>query len=238
MCWILWSNRISEIRNNSVSDILDSGHLPPVFHILELVTTTELSEPPEQFTDRKRFQSLASNFISPRIEINSGTETDKAAREFTASSASAYRLSTSQVKLDELNHDPGLDRLLEHKKRLRKLWQETRGPECKRALNRLSETITRKARKRAPKHWETKTANVQVASGNMTPGEVSHEQRWTKGTNCHSASFRTFHPSEKVHTTADSLEKQFTPRDVCDDSHKRQLEAGLGWTGLDWYSVD
>jgi hypothetical protein len=34
-----------------VSDILDSDHLPIVFHILEHVTTKELSEPFEKFTD-------------------------------------------------------------------------------------------------------------------------------------------------------------------------------------------
>jgi hypothetical protein len=37
------------------------------------------------------------------IEINSGVEADKPALEFTAFIASAYRLSTSKVKLSELN---------------------------------------------------------------------------------------------------------------------------------------
>jgi hypothetical protein len=73
MCWILWSIGI-------VSDILDSGHLPIVVHILDQVRTTKFSESTEKFKNWERFQSLVSDLISPRIEINSGVEADKAAR--------------------------------------------------------------------------------------------------------------------------------------------------------------
>jgi hypothetical protein len=149
MCWILWSTKIS------ASDILHPDHLPIVFHILDHVRTTELSEPLEKFTDWERFQNLASNLVSPRIETNSGIEADKGALEFTASIASAYRLSTSKVKLSELNSDiPSLDRLLKHKKRLRKPWQETRDPVCKKAFNWISKTIRHMTRKRAFERWE------------------------------------------------------------------------------------
>jgi hypothetical protein len=53
----------------TVPDIVDSQHLPVVFHILDHDKTVE---PLEKFTDWEQFQSLASNLISPRIEINSG----------------------------------------------------------------------------------------------------------------------------------------------------------------------
>jgi hypothetical protein len=68
-----------------VSDILDSDHLPIVFHIQDHVKISNLSEPVEKFIDCEQFQSLASELIAPRIEINSGVEADKAARDFTAS---------------------------------------------------------------------------------------------------------------------------------------------------------
>jgi hypothetical protein len=56
-----------------------------------------------------------------RIEINSGVEADKAACNFTASIASAYRLATSKVTLSDTNNDiPGLDRPVKHKLSLRK----------------------------------------------------------------------------------------------------------------------
>jgi hypothetical protein len=113
--------RVSDVI---VSNILDSDHLPIVFHILHHVEIRNLSEPVEKFTDWELFQILASKLISPRIEINSGVEADKAARDFTESIASAYRLSTSKVTLLDINIDiPGLDHLLKHKRRLRKLWQ-------------------------------------------------------------------------------------------------------------------
>jgi hypothetical protein len=100
------------LSNVIVSDILDSDHLPIIFHILDHVRTKNVSPPLEKITDWDRFQSLASNLISPRIEINSGAEDDKAGRAFTASLASAYRLSTSKITLSELNsYPPGLDRV-------------------------------------------------------------------------------------------------------------------------------
>jgi hypothetical protein len=113
------------------SDVLDTDHLPVVFHILRHARTRKLSKPTGKFTDWERFQSLASDLVSPRIQINSGVEADKAARDFAASIALAYRLSTCKVTLSDLNSDvPGLDRLIKHKQRLRKLWHETRDAGC------------------------------------------------------------------------------------------------------------
>jgi hypothetical protein len=49
-----------------VSDILDSDHLPIMFHILDHVRTKQISKPLEKFTDWERFQSLASNPVAAR----------------------------------------------------------------------------------------------------------------------------------------------------------------------------
>jgi hypothetical protein len=70
-------------------DILDSDHLPIAFYKLDHVKTKNFSEPAEKFTDWEGFQSLASDLISPRIEINSEEEADKAARDFKTYTASA-----------------------------------------------------------------------------------------------------------------------------------------------------
>jgi hypothetical protein len=104
--------RVSDVI---VSDTLHSlsDHLPILFHIVDRVKIRNIPEPIENFTDWDQFQSLSSELVSPRIEINSGVEADKAARDFTASIASAYRLATSKVTLSVINNDiPGLDRLL------------------------------------------------------------------------------------------------------------------------------
>jgi hypothetical protein len=61
--------RLSEVI---VSDVLDSDHLPILFHILDHVTIRNLSEPIEKFTDSERFQSLFSDLVSPRIQIKRG----------------------------------------------------------------------------------------------------------------------------------------------------------------------
>jgi hypothetical protein len=86
-----------------VSDILDSDHLPIIFHIMDHDKNRNLSEPIENFIDWEWFQSLVSDLISPRIEINRDEEADKAASDFTASIALAYMLSTSKVTLSDLN---------------------------------------------------------------------------------------------------------------------------------------
>jgi hypothetical protein len=49
--------------DSTVSDILDSDHLPVVFHILGPVKTRNISEPVEKFTNWERFQGLASELI-------------------------------------------------------------------------------------------------------------------------------------------------------------------------------
>jgi hypothetical protein len=77
--------RLLDVR---VLDIMDSDHLPNMFCILEFW------DPVEKFTDWEWFQSLASALVSPRREFNSCVEADKAARDFAASIASAYMLST------------------------------------------------------------------------------------------------------------------------------------------------
>jgi hypothetical protein len=80
-----------------VSDVLDSDHLRILFHIMDHVTTRNLSEPIEKFTEWERFQSLASDIVSPRAQINSEVEANKAACDFTASIAPGYRLASYKL---------------------------------------------------------------------------------------------------------------------------------------------
>jgi hypothetical protein len=64
-------------------------------------------------SDWVRFQSLTSDLISSRIKINSEVEANEEELDFTASIASAYKLSTSKVTLPDINNDhPGSDNLL------------------------------------------------------------------------------------------------------------------------------
>jgi hypothetical protein len=151
------------VPDDIVSDVLDSDYLPVLFHILDHVKIRNRSVPIEKFTDWNRFQSLASQLISSRIEISSAVEADKAACNFTASIASAYRLATGKVTLSDINNDiPGLDRLLKHKRRVRKLWQGTRDPACKTAVNWAKKSIRRMTRRKAFERWETKINNIEV----------------------------------------------------------------------------
>jgi hypothetical protein len=138
--------RLSEVI---VSDVLDSIHLPILFHILDHVTTRNFSDMIEKFTDWGLFQSLASDLVSRRVQINSGVEADKAAREFTASIASENRLPTSKITVSDLNSGlPALDLTLKHKQRLRKLWHETRDPAYKTAVNWVTKTIRQITRRK------------------------------------------------------------------------------------------
>jgi hypothetical protein len=89
----------------------------------------------------ERFQSLASELISPKIEIKSGVEADRAARDFTASTVSAYRLSTRKIILSDINNLPGLDRWLKYTQMLQQMRQETSDPACKMAVNWVIKTF-------------------------------------------------------------------------------------------------
>jgi hypothetical protein len=114
------------VSDITVSDILDAEHLPVLFHIPDHISARDILAPVEIHADSERFRSLASEFISPRIQIDTVDEAQKAACNIEASIASAYQLSTRKITLSELNNElPKLDILLQLKHRLRKLWHET-----------------------------------------------------------------------------------------------------------------
>jgi hypothetical protein len=94
-----------DVRLSEVLDIMDSNHLPIMFCILDHIKAREILDPVEKFTDWERFQSLASALVSPTVEINSCIEADNAARNFAASIASAYRLSTNTKTISDRNRD-------------------------------------------------------------------------------------------------------------------------------------
>jgi hypothetical protein len=161
-----------------------------------------------------------------RIEINSGIEVDNAARAFKASIASAYKLSTSKITLSELNNDlPGLDRLIKYKKRMRKLWQETRDPGCKTAVNRVSKAIRRMIRKKALEQWESKLANTELTPQAIWPKSLTNRDGPRAPTVIHDLLGLKYHPVDKANAIADCLENQFTPHDLCDENHERRVEA-------------
>jgi hypothetical protein len=140
-------------------------------------------------------------------------EADKAARDFTASIASAYTLLTHKATLYNLNNNlPGLDRLLREKQRLRKLWQETRDPACKAAVNWVSRAIRKMTHKKAIERWETKLGNCEVTPQAVWPiAKCLLRRNGPKAPNAiHGPSGLKFYPEDKANAIADCLEKQFT----------------------------
>jgi hypothetical protein len=154
----------------TVSHILDSDHLPILFHNVDHVSARDILAPVESHTDWERFRGLVSDLISPRIQIDTADNADRAACNFAASVASAYRLSTRKVILSELNNElPELDRVLQLKRRLRKLWHETRDPACKTAVHWVTKTIRSMTRRLALERWETRISNCEVTSQAIWP---------------------------------------------------------------------
>jgi hypothetical protein len=205
------------VPDNIVFHVLDSDHLPIVTHLLDHVQNRNLSEPIQEFTDWE--------LISPRIEINSVVEADLAARNFAASVASGFRLSTSKITLSDINNDlPSLDPFIKQKQRLRRLWQESRDPACKRAVNWVSKSIRRITRKKAIKWWETKICKCEVTPKSIWPIAKSFLKRdGPRAPNAiHGASGLKFHPSEKAKAITDCLEIQFTPHGFSEENHEQQ----------------
>jgi hypothetical protein len=81
----------------------------------------------KKFTAWERFQSFASELISSRLEINTGVEADKAACDFAASVASAYRLSTSKVTLSDINGSSRLRSYVKVKAETKKIVSRNQG---------------------------------------------------------------------------------------------------------------
>jgi hypothetical protein len=97
-CSILFAQQypVSEV---TASESLKSDHLPVFLHLLDHIRTRNFLYPVDNFTFWEQFQSLVSELISPTAPINSEEEAYKATRDFTVSIASAYRISTSKIKL-------------------------------------------------------------------------------------------------------------------------------------------
>jgi hypothetical protein len=157
------------------------------------------------------------------VQINSCIEADKAARDYTASIASAYRLSTKTTAISD--HSRSLERLRE-KKGLRKLWQETRDPACKTAVNWVTKTVRRTVRKRALEGWETKTENCEVIPQAIWPIAKSFTKRGgpEAPTAIHSPLGPPFYSKDNANLIANCLENLFTPHNVCDTDHERRVE--------------
>jgi hypothetical protein len=133
-------HRNVQISDVTVSDVLASYYLPTLFHNLESVSARDISVPVEIHTDWTRFRSLTSDLISPRTQIDTSDEAERAGCIFAASIASAYRLSTGNIILSEIKKElQELDRLLQLEQRLRNLWHETMDPACKTAFKWVAE---------------------------------------------------------------------------------------------------
>jgi hypothetical protein len=153
-----------------------------------------------------------SEVISLNIHIHSYNEADKAARDFATSVASTYRISTRRTKIwDQECEIPGLDCLLKNKRKLSKLWQETRDPACKTAINCVIRYIRRMFQKRALEIWETKLANCEVTPQAIWPIEISlAKSSWPKApSEIHGPLGPIFYPIDKDNIITHCLEDQF-----------------------------
>jgi hypothetical protein len=113
-----------------------------MFSFLDPDRTRETLDSVEKLTDCELFQSLASELISPNIQIHSSSEADKVSRGFAAPVALAYRLSTRKTTILYQKYEiHGLDRLFKHIRNLRILLQETRYPPWKTTVNLVTENI-------------------------------------------------------------------------------------------------
>jgi hypothetical protein len=141
-----------------------------MFSILDPVRMKEALDPVEKLTDWELFQCLASELISPNIQIHFSNEADKRAHDFAASIALACSLSTRKITILDWKYEIlALNPLLKHKSKLRKLWQETRDLACKTAVNWVSWNIRRTVWKRALERCETKLTNGKVTPQAIWP---------------------------------------------------------------------
>jgi hypothetical protein len=114
-----------------------------------------------------------------------------------------------------------------YKKRLRKLWHETRDPDCKTAVNWASTGIRRLTRKQALEQWETRlehTATTPHAMWPIAKSPINRDSPRTP-TAIHGTLGLTFQPTDKANAIAYYLQNQFTPHDLCDENLERRVKA-------------
>jgi hypothetical protein len=70
-----------------------------MFSFLDPVRTKETLDPVEKLTDWELFKNLASELMSPNIQIHSSNEADKASRDVAASVTSAHRYRLEKLQL-------------------------------------------------------------------------------------------------------------------------------------------
>jgi hypothetical protein len=107
------------------------------------------------------------------------------------------------------------------------MWQETRDPACKTAVNWVTKQIRWMSRKKALERWETKIGNCEVAPQSIWPivKFLLKRDGSRAPTAIHGPLGLKFLPLEKANAIADCLENQFTPHDLCEENHGRQVEA-------------
>jgi hypothetical protein len=93
------------------------------------------------------------------------------------------------------------------------LWQETRDPGCKKAVNWVSKSIRCMTRKKALERWETKLANTELTPPAIWPiaKSLTNRDGPRAPTAIHGLLGIEYHPVDKANTIADCFENQFTP---------------------------
>jgi hypothetical protein len=99
-----------------------------------------ISESVEKLANWQWYEVVASDILSPRIEVISWEEADKPADLFTISTASPYELSTSKLILLDLKRFSWFTLFVKRKQRCTKLCHETTDPACKMAVNCVTKT--------------------------------------------------------------------------------------------------
>jgi hypothetical protein len=82
-------------------------------------------------------------------------------------------------------------------------------------------------RKKALERWETKLANTELTLPAIWHIAKSHTNRDGPRavTAIHGLLCPNYRPVDKANATVDCLENQFTPHNLCEENHERQVEA-------------
>jgi hypothetical protein len=108
----------------------------------------------------------------------------------------------------------------------KKMWQETRDPACKMAVNLVSKAIRRMTGKRHLNGGKN-VINTEFTPQPMWPIAKSLRKRDVPraSTAFYGVSGLKYHSPEKANAIADCLEIQFTPNNLCDENHEWWVEA-------------
>mgnify|MGYP000185625789 CR=1 FL=1 len=204
------------ITEFSTFNALDSDHLPILIHISSTFIKTPIRTHKIAITDWEAINQELHQTIPGNPPIHSKEDIESAIQLITTTISTTYQNNTTlKDPQNKLLVPPHFSYLIKAKRRFRKIWQTTRDPQAKRALNRIQNAIRKQATKHTIEHFESILKQIPEDS----PDIWKITKRLTSNPRSPSSAIQKINgqieytPDGKAEALADEFENRFKPHE-------------------------